>query len=313
MNRLHQNAPAPDHDTRIVRSFRASELFYRRLFDEAREGILILDFDTGRIADVNPFLFELLGFSRSEMTGKKLAEREPFRELEPDQLMRERLQKDGRVRYEDLPLTTRDGRKIVVEFTGAVFQARGKKVIQCHVRDLTERQHAADEIRRLTAQLERRVVERTVQLQAANAELQAYGYSVSQDLRAPLRQVGGFVKRLQKTVGASLSEKGRQHLAMISESARLMSELVDDLLAFSRAGRAVSEQPEINLDELIRQAARESAAETQAPAPAAPLDPLPFAQASRALREVRERIQRKQAEARRKHYNRKLQALSRRL
>ena len=125
----------------------ASELSYRRLFEAAKDGILILDVDTGRINDVNPFLFKLLGFSRSEMVGKTVGELSPFKDIESNKVMLERLQKDGYVRYEDLPLETRDGRNIAVEFVSNVYQAGDKKVIQCNVRDITERKRTEEQLR----------------------------------------------------------------------------------------------------------------------------------------------------------------------
>jgi PAS domain S-box-containing protein len=126
----------------MEQALRASELSYRRLFEAARDGILILDVDTGRITDVNPFLVELLGFSRSEMIGKTVGELSPFKDVVSNQAMLERLQKDGYVRYQDLPLETRDGRNIAVEFVCNVYEAGGKKVIQCNVRDITERRRS---------------------------------------------------------------------------------------------------------------------------------------------------------------------------
>ena len=121
------------------RQMRASELSYRRLFEAAQDGILILNLDTGRITDVNPFLIKLLGFSRDEMIGKTVGELSPFKDIESNKVMLERLQKDGYVRYENLPLETRDGRKIAVEFVSNVYQAGDKNVIQCNIRDITER------------------------------------------------------------------------------------------------------------------------------------------------------------------------------
>ena len=123
-------------------ALRASELSYRRLFESARDGILILDSDTGRITDVNPFLIELLGFSHGEMIGKSVGELSPFKDILSNQAMLERLQKDGYIRYENLPLETRDGRHISVEFVSNVYQAGDKKVIQCNIRDITERKLA---------------------------------------------------------------------------------------------------------------------------------------------------------------------------
>jgi PAS domain S-box-containing protein len=127
-------------------ALRASELSYRRLFEAARDGILILDVDTGRITDANPFLVELLGFSHSEMVGKTVAELSPFKDIECNEAMLKHLQQNGYVRYEDLPLETIDGRNIAVEFVSNVYQAGDKKVIQCNIRDITQRKEAEDKI-----------------------------------------------------------------------------------------------------------------------------------------------------------------------
>jgi len=131
----------------------ASELSYRRLFEAAKDGILILDLDTGRISDVNPFLVNLLGFSHGEMLGKTVGELSPFRDFEENEVMLSRLQKDGYVRYENLPLETKGGRKIAVEFVSNVYEAGDKKVIQCNIRDITERNLAQMALKNSQAQL----------------------------------------------------------------------------------------------------------------------------------------------------------------
>lgn len=141
-------------ETHSEQAMCASELSYRRLFEAARDGILILDVDTGRISDVNPLLIELLGFSHVEMVGKTVGELSPFKDIESNQVMLERLQRDGYVRYEDLPLETRDGRHVAVEFVSNVYQAGDKKVIQCNIRDITERKQTELASIRLAAIIE---------------------------------------------------------------------------------------------------------------------------------------------------------------
>jgi diguanylate cyclase (GGDEF)-like protein/PAS domain S-box-containing protein len=116
-----------------------SELRYRRLFEAAREGILILDAETGQIVDVNPFLIELLGYSREEFLGKKLWEIGPFKDVLASKESFTELQKKKYIRYEDLPLQKNDGKLINVEFISTVYEVDNKKVIQCDIRDITER------------------------------------------------------------------------------------------------------------------------------------------------------------------------------
>ena len=127
-----------------VKRIRTSELRYRRLFEAAQDGILLLDATTGAITDVNPFLIKMLGYSRKEFVEKKLWEVGAFKDVQASQQAFEALQKNEYIRYEDLPLRAKNGRLVDVEFVSNVYLVGGEKVIQCNIRDITERKQAQD-------------------------------------------------------------------------------------------------------------------------------------------------------------------------
>ncbi len=120
-------------------ALRASEVKYRRLFESAKDGILILDSETGMIEDVNPYLMELLGYTHEAFLGKKIWELGFFKDLIANEVNFLELQQKEYVRYENMPLETVDGRKIEVEFVSNVYLVDNKKVIQCNIRNITER------------------------------------------------------------------------------------------------------------------------------------------------------------------------------
>ena len=128
--------------------FNNSELRYRRLFETAQDGILILDAKTGAITDVNPFLINLLGYSRDEFIGKKLWEVGAFKDIKASKDAFRILQKEKYIRYKDLPLLAKNGQIFPVEFISNVYMVGDEKVIQCNIRDFSEHKQILTELKR---------------------------------------------------------------------------------------------------------------------------------------------------------------------
>ncbi len=132
---------------RVEDALQVSETRYRRLFEMAQDGILLLDADSGQITDVNPFLSDLIGYSKEELLNKKLWDIGFFKDINKSKNLFLELKNKEYVRYEDLPLETKDGRSIDVEFVSNVYQVDSKKTIQCNVRDITERKRAEEALK----------------------------------------------------------------------------------------------------------------------------------------------------------------------
>jgi len=135
-------------------ALRASESRYRRLFEAAQDGILLLNAESAQIEDANPYLVQMLGYSHAELLGKKLWEVGAFADIAKSTDMFAQLQASGYVRYDDLPLKTRAGALISVEFVSNAYDCEGVRVIQCNIRNITEQRRAEEQVRKLSRVVE---------------------------------------------------------------------------------------------------------------------------------------------------------------
>ena len=125
--------------SRTELALKGSELRYRRLFQTAKDGILILDADTGTILDANPFMSGLLGYEHDEFLGRELWQIGLFRDKRESQAAYRELREKGYIRYDHLPLKTRSGREVDVEFVSNVYGVEDRQIVQCNIRNITDR------------------------------------------------------------------------------------------------------------------------------------------------------------------------------
>jgi PAS domain S-box-containing protein len=254
-----------------------------RLLDLSNDAIIVRGHE-GRITYWNHGAEELYGWNREEAIGKVSHHLLQTQFPVSVEQMTEELNLYDRW-IGELVHTRRDGQRITVLARKSLDRDRqGNPVAVLEtITDITERKQAEAEIRRLNTYLELRVAERTTELQAANEEMEAFSYSVAHDLRAPLRHVMAFVELLQKDAGPSLSEINCEHLTTISRATKRMGDLIDDLLAFSRVGRAEMQKTECDLNQLVQETLRDFQADTKERKIVWEIHPLPSVRADCAL------------------------------
>ncbi len=227
------------HEERV----RHSELRYRRLFETAKDGILILDAETGAIIDANPFMSGLLGYEHEEFLGKELWRFGMFGDIEASRLVYQELQERGYVRYEHLPLKTKVGRQVEVEFVSNVYWVGDRRVIQCNIRDITER-----------SQLERTTQAQAQSLADLHRRKDEFLAMLSHELRNPLAATSNAVQLLALQGGEDPAQQ--RALKMIERQVAHLTHLVDDLLEVSRisTGRIRLNRTHLEAHAVIEQA-----------------------------------------------------------
>jgi len=220
-----------------------SEIRFRRLFEAAKDGILILDDHTGKIIDANPFMSELLGYSHDDFLGKELWEIGLFGDKSANEAAVLELQEKGYTRYEHLPLESNVGRRVEVEIVANAYREDHRSVIQCNIRDITER-----------SRMERKMQEQTEALADLHRRKDEFLAMLSHELRNPLAAISnaGQLLRLEKSED-KLQQKTR---TIIERQVGQLTRLVDDLLEVSRitTGRIHLIQERIALNGIVANA-----------------------------------------------------------
>lgn len=222
------------------KKIQCSETRYRRLFETARTGILILDADTGMIVDVNPFMIEILGFSYEQFQGKTIWDIGPFKDIIPNKDKFLELKGKEYVQYDNLPLETADGRRIDVEFVSNQYEIENEKVIQCGIRDITARKQADDERRRYTEELKR-----------SNQDLQQFAYVASHDLQEPLRMISSYLQLIERRYKDKLDADANDFIKFAVDGAKRLQSLIIGLLEYSRIGTHGKPFEEIQIKDVI--------------------------------------------------------------
>jgi PAS domain S-box-containing protein len=217
-----------------------SEVRYRRLFEAAHDGIFILDAVSARILDVNPFMEDLLGYPREHFLQKELWEIGVFKDAETSKKAMTTLQTVGHIRYDDLPLEHKDGRHIPVEFVSNVYREGTRSVIQCNIRDVTERTRLAQALIRATREAE-----------TANRSKSEFLANMSHEIRTPMSAILGFADMLLHRSPEECAQAGC--VQIIQRNALHLLELINEILDLSKveAGQMKVERVSCDLPALL--------------------------------------------------------------
>ena len=251
---------------RATDELRESEERVRLVLNTALDAVIIAD-GSSRITSWNKEAERMFGWTKAEIIGQRLTETiipVPLREAHERGMRHFLATKEGLVLNRRIEITglRRDGTVFPIELAITPIQVADEFIFSAFIRDITERKMAQEEIRKLNEELERRVIERTSQLEQVNKELESFSYSVSHDLRAPLRHINGFVELVRDELDVALKPSARAHLDVIQSAARQMGTLVDDLLNFSRMGRVEMKREGVDMRQLAREVVVHLASET---------------------------------------------------
>ncbi|MGH8503652.1 MAG: PAS domain-containing sensor histidine kinase [Gammaproteobacteria bacterium] len=250
-----------DDQKRAESAVRESEQRVRLIVDSSLDAVVTMS-EQGSITGWNPQAEAVFGWTREEAMGRKLADLiipKEYREAHRRGLEHFLRTGTGPALNNRLSVAAlhKDGREFPIELTISPLKLGGKFEFSAFVRDVTEHKRWQEEVETLNETLEQRVAERTAQLETVNRELEAFSYSVSHDLRAPLRAIDGFSRGLLHDYADCLDERGKADLDRVRAAAQRMGQLIDDLLTLSRFTRSEMRMARVDLSDMARAVAAE--------------------------------------------------------
>jgi PAS domain S-box-containing protein len=256
---------------------------YNRSLLEANLDPLVTINPDGKITDVNNATEKVTGLARQQLIGTDFSDY--FTDPGKARAGYEQVFREGLVQDYELEIRHRDGHVTAVLYNASVYRDEAGDVIGVFAaaRNISERKRAEEEIRKLNEELDERVRRRTVELEATNKDLEAFTYSVSHDLRTPLRHVDGFSKLLLEDYCSNLPAEAQHYLTRVREETRRMSSMVDDLLNLTRVGRKELSMHLTGLSSLLEEAIRDLQPEMVGREIEWQIGKLPFAECDPAL------------------------------
>lgn len=239
---------------RIEQALRESDEKFSRTFLAMPDAVAITEFDTGKIIEANPAFETGLGLALSDAIGRSTFELGFWGTMEERQLLVDDVQRHGVVRNRELVIRRTNGDPVDLLLSAVKIELRGKPYLCTVMRDVTAAKDAEQALRaaesalrELNLELEARVKSRTAELEMSLRELESFSYSVSHDLRSPLRGINGFASLLAEDYGDRLDENAQEYLHRISSATVRMGDLIDELLDLARIARVPMRKAEIDL------------------------------------------------------------------